>query len=184
MSQIRLTSSSSGVITVATPTTSANRTITLPDETGTLQPSPSSSKVAFRVVNSTSVTIVNAATNYSITLNTDSGTATNYGTCFNLGNHFNTTNYKFTAPVTGYYMLAYTLYLISNSDSARYGRLEAKNQDGDNVFISINTVSDETGNSDYTQLNYSGVTLLNANDTIENFAANSYINPIKIIILC
>jgi hypothetical protein len=36
MSQIRLTSSASGIITVATPTTSANRTLTLPDNTGTV----------------------------------------------------------------------------------------------------------------------------------------------------
>ena len=175
MSKIRLTpnASGTGTVTIAAPNTNTDRTITLADETGTLHSTPSSSKVAFRVNNSAAVTIVNAATNYTITLNTDSGTATHYGSLFNLGGHFNTSNYKFTAPVTGYYMLAFTVWLISNSDSARYGRIEAKNQDGDNVFLAINTVSDETGNADYTQLNYSGVTLLTANDTIENFAASS-----------
>jgi len=178
MSQIKLSpnASGTGVFSINAPNSNTNRTLTLPDSDKDLnyvQEIPSTTKVGFRVVNSASVTIVNAATNYTITLNTDSGTVTNYGTCFNLGNHFNTTNYKFVAPVTGYYMLACTLYLISNGDSARYGRLEAKNQNGDNVFISINTISNESGDADYTQLNYSGVTLLNANDTIENFAASS-----------
>ena len=175
MSKIRLTpnASGTGTVTLTVPSTSTDRTITLPDETGTLQPSPSASKVAFRVVNSAAVTIVNTATDYVVTLDTDSGTATNYGALFNLGGHFNTTNYKFIAPVTGYYMLACTLYFISFGDSARYVRLRVTNQDGNYVFYSLNTLSNETGDSDYTQLNYTGVTFLNANDTLENFVASS-----------
>jgi len=147
--------------------------LTLPDETGTLRSTPSSSKVGFRVVNSSAVVIVNAATDYTLTLDTNSGTATNFGTCFDLGANFNTTNYKFTAPVTGYYMLTFCCYFLSNSDSSRYIRVRAANQNGDWVFYQLNTLSNETGDADYNQVVYMGVTFLNANDTLINYVGSS-----------
>ena len=173
MSKIRLTpnASGTGIVTIAAPNTNTDRTITLADETGTLHSTPSSSKVAFRVNNS-AVTIVNAATDYTIPYANDSGSATNSGTRFDLGSNFNTSTYKFVVPVTGYYMLTNTTFTTSASDSARYIRLRLFNQDGQMHEV-LTTNSDETGNSDYNQIIISGVFSLTAADELYCAIASS-----------
>jgi len=173
VSKIRLTpnASGTGTVTLTVPSTSTDRTITLPDETGTLQPSPSASKVGFRVSNNT-VTIVNSATDYTIPYANDSGSTISSGTRFDLGNNFNTTTYKFIVPVTGYYMLTNTTFTTSASDSARYIRLRLFNQDGQMHEV-LTTNSDESGNSDYNQIVISGVFLLTAADELYCTIASS-----------
>ena len=173
MSKIRLTpnASGTGTVTLTVPSTSTDRTITLPDETGTLQPSPSASKVGFRVSNN-SVTIVNAATDYTIPYVNNSGSSNTTATRFDLGNNFNTTTYKFVVPVTGYYMMANTTFTTSASDSARYIRLRLYNQSGQ-LHEQLTTNSDESGNSDYNQIVISGVFLLTAADELYCTIASS-----------
>jgi len=145
--------------------------LSLPNETGTLHSTPSTGKVGFRVAND-AVTIVNAATDYTIPYANDSGSTISSGTRFDLGNNFNTTTYKFVVPVTGYYMMANTTFTTSASDSARYLRLRLHNQSGQMHEV-LNTVSNESGDNDYNQIVFSGVFLLTAADELYCTIASS-----------
>lgn len=143
--------------------------LSLPNETGTLTSSPSATKVGFRVGNSAGVTIVDSATDYTITYDSDNTTFLYSGQLFDLGGNFNTSTYRFTAPVTGYYMLANTTYVNSSGDSARYVRLRCVKNDGTSdsyLFNTHNTVSNETNDLDYNMVTFSGVTYLAANEYV------------------
>lgn len=138
--------------------------LSLPNETGTLHSTPSTGKVGFRVSND-ALTIVDAATDYTIPYANDSGSATNTATRFDLGGNFNTSTYKFVVPVTGYYMMTNTTFCTSSADSGRYVRLRLYNQSGQ-IHEVLNTISNESGDSDYNQIIFSGVFLLTAADEL------------------
>ena len=169
MSQIKLSpnASGTGVFTIDAPNSNTNRTLTLSDsdkDLNYIHETPSTTKVGFRVSND-AVTIVNAATDYTIPYANDSGSATNTGTRFDLGNNFNTTTYKFVVPVTGYYMMTNTTFSTSSADSGRYMRLRLDNQSGQ-IHEVLNTISNESGDADYNQIIFSGVFLLTAADEL------------------
>jgi len=99
MSKIALTpnASGTGTLTIAAPNTSTDRTLTLPDETGT-------------IISSTSSQVAGPAFSAYQTGNTgfSSGTATKftYGTeVFDTASCYDTTNSRFTPNVAGYYQV-------------------------------------------------------------------------------
>ncbi len=176
MSQVKISGNASGtgVLTLQAPNTNVDRTITLPDSDKDLNyvhETPSTTKVGFRVSND-SVTIVNAATDYTIPYANDSGSAITTATRFDLGNNFNTTTYKFVVPVTGYYMMTYNTFVTSAADSGRYLRLRLYNQSGQ-LHEQLTTVSNESGDSDYNQIVFSGVFSLTAADELYCTIASS-----------
>ena len=156
MSQIRLTSSASGVITVTTPTTSANRTLTLPDETGTVITTESTipPKVPALVVQTTSTTSFSSQT--KIPLNsvvTDSES------------WFDTTNYRYVPQQAGYYF--FSAYVgTSNSNTPTYGQINIRKNNTSfcHRYISIS-------NNQYNSLQVTGIVDLNGStDYVEVFA--------------
>jgi hypothetical protein len=97
MSKISLTpnASGTGTLTIAAPNTSTDRTLTLPDETGTIISSTSSQVAgpAFSAYGSTLTSVPNN-TWTKIIFNTEN---------FDTNNCFDTSNYRFTPNVAGHY---------------------------------------------------------------------------------
>ena len=108
MSKISLTphASGTGVFTVASPNSSTDRTLTLPDETGTVLTSASditqNNGPAFSAYQSSAQTLSTGVTTKLQFQTEDYDTAT----CFD-----STTNYRFTPDVAGYYQISGGLQL-------------------------------------------------------------------------
>jgi len=102
MSKISLTpnASGTGTLTIAAPSTSIDRTLTLPDETGTVLSSASSitqnDGPAFSAYRNTSQSFSNT-TYTKVTLNAEEFDT---DSCFD-----SSTNYRFTPTVAGYYVI-------------------------------------------------------------------------------
>ena len=106
MSKIALTpnASGTGVFTISSPATNTNRTLTLPDEAGTVLTSATAGVPiggpAFSAYLSVDQTVT-ASTNTKIQFNTE---LFDTNSCYD-----NTTNYRFTPTVAGYYQVCVSL---------------------------------------------------------------------------
>ena len=107
--------SGTGVLTVTAPNTSSDRTITLPDATGTLLNSDGdgssltgitdNASVAFQAYLTSNLTgVIGGGTVYNIT-------ATGWTERIDIGSNFNVSNGTFTAPSTGKYLLSAAIQL-------------------------------------------------------------------------
>jgi len=97
--------SGTGTFTIAAPNSNTDRTLTLPDEAGTVLTSASDITAqamngpAFRVSRTTSTTL-SSATNTTVPFNNDFSI---YGTSFDTASCYDATNYRFVPNVAGYY---------------------------------------------------------------------------------
>ena len=117
MSKIALTPSASGtgVFTIASPATSTDRTLTLPDEAGTVLTTATAGVPiggpAFSAYQ------VNGSVNQSIS--SDVWTKAKVDTEeFDTNNNYDTSTYRFTPTVAGYYQVNGCLYLRNSSSCA------------------------------------------------------------------
>ena len=95
--------SGTGVLTVTAPNTSTDRTITLPDSTGTLL--MGDANAAFQAYLTSNLTgVIGGGTVYNIT-------ATGWTERIDMGSNFNVSNGTFTAPSTGKYLLSAAIQL-------------------------------------------------------------------------
>ena len=103
--------SGTGVVTLQTPNTNTDRTITLPDADGT-------------VVIANGSGYITAPSNPAFTAQINGNSDATYSsgsnipfniTGYNRGSNFNTSTYAFTAPVAGVYLFSAALYLTSSS---------------------------------------------------------------------
>jgi hypothetical protein len=144
---------------------------TLPTNAGNAVVADSSGRVtmpyqpSFLVSRTTSDANTGSATDLKITYDS---------TSFNIGSHYNTSNGRFTAPVTGKYLICVNTTFVSSSVSARYMRTQLwKNGSTPSLLAGHSHISDETDNGDYHQVVICGVISLNANDYIEVYWATS-----------
>jgi hypothetical protein len=159
LSKIALAGAVSGTatFTIESPATSTNRTLTLPDNTGTIITTGSTfagTGPAFRVYLSANQTVTNA-TNTKVQLNTE---------VFDTANCFDpTTNYRFTPNVAGYYQFNVTLGANATT-SLTYNWIQIwKNGSQDSITIygpystqnnygALSTLIYMNGTTDYVEL--------------------------------
>ena len=175
MSQIRLTSSASGVITVTTPTTSANRTLTLPDNTGT--------------VISTESTVPPKVPTFQVYLGSSQNTGTNVWNKLQLNqvhwdtdSWWDTTNYRYTPQQAGYYLFTMNLYettavvahLAIYKNGTEYRRFGTSLDNSSSItavrMIGGSVVVDLNGSTDYAEF----YVYTNPNGTINNTSTRTH----------
>jgi hypothetical protein len=133
----------SGTLTIAAPNTSTNRTLTLPDNTGTIITTGSTfagTGPAFSAYQGTSQTLT--STVYTkIALNTER---------FDTNSNFDsTTNYRFTPTVEGYYQINYEVYGTATSTMTNFVGALYKNGSvyEYNVINTLNSSQATTGST-------------------------------------
>ena len=123
MSKISITpnASGTGVFTISSPATNTNRTLTLPDEAGTVLTSASSiptSALTGNIIQNAgpafsaslgSSQLISDATNTKVQINVEQ---------FDTDNCFDTSNYRFTPNVAGYYQINGLLFFNITGSSA------------------------------------------------------------------
>ena len=115
MSKIAISGAATGTatFTIESPATSTNRTLTLPDNTGTIITTGSTfagTGPAFSVYGSTNQTGLTSSSFTKVAFNTE---------LFDTNNNFDsTTNYRFTPTVAGYYQLNFCCYVTGSNISA------------------------------------------------------------------
>jgi len=117
MSNITLSANAggTGIFTIASPNSNTNRTLDLPDNSGTIlttaTPGVPVNGPAFSAYQGTSQTLT--STVYTkIALNTER---------FDTNNNFDsTTNYRFTPTIAGYYQINYAVYAITTSTMTNF----------------------------------------------------------------
>ena len=104
MSKIRLTpnASGTGTVTLTVPSTSTDRTITLPDTTGTLLDSSGQGADQWRLT--TTITATSATTSYPITSNLERNDSTGAGF---IGTGMTESSGVFTFPATGIWLIQF-----------------------------------------------------------------------------
>ena len=157
MSKISLSpnASGTGTFTIASPNSSTDRTLTLPDNTGTIITTASTfagTGPAFNAYASSAQSIANT-THTKIQLNTE---------VFDTNNNFdNTTNYRFTPTVAGYYQLTGSVQLASTSaisavEIYKNGGIAAQGRGvgtgGLNQAGNVSTILYANGSTDYFEL--------------------------------
>ena len=131
MSKVAITGNASGTgtFTISAPNTNTDRTLTLPDNTGTIITTGSTfagTGPAFRAYLSANQTVT-AITNTKVQLNTEIFDTAN---CFD-----STTNYRFTPNVAGYYQFNVTVG-ASGTTSLAYNYIQIwKNGSSDSIAI-------------------------------------------------
>lgn len=160
MSQIALTGNASGtgIVTLAAPNTNTNRTITLPDETGTLitTATPTQTRPAFSAYQSVAQQINNGATNI-ISLDTEE-----FDTNANFASN------RFTPTIAGYYQINGSVqlngsgsvesFIYKNGTVYKYGSYVATASSSPLSIVS--SVVYLNGSTDYVELyGYSAGTL-------------------------
>jgi hypothetical protein len=159
MSKISIAGASTGTatFTIESPATSTNRTLTLPDNTGTIITTGSTfagTGPAFRVYLSAAQTVTNA-TSTKVQLDTEVFDTAN---CFD-----STTNYRFTPNVAGYYQFNVTQgaeaasalnynYIQIYKNGAQDSIAIYDTYDGTFSFGSLSTLIYMNGTTDYVEL--------------------------------
>ena len=156
--------SGTGTFTISAPNGNTDRTLVLPDEAGTVLLNGTTS-----IVTKPNQPSFLAATTGTIVGN---GTVAGYETfVFNSKRHdvngdYDHTTGVFTAPVTGSYLITWTLTPQSDSISARYFRSQLF-KNGSVYLAPHHTISDETANGDYNDIGGTAVIYLTAGDELK-----------------
>ena len=156
MSKIALTGNAlgTGTLTIAAPNTNTDRTLTLPDNTGTLLSTGSGgipvNGPAFSAYMSASQTIT-TATSTKLQMNVE---------LFDTNSNYDTTNYRFTPTVAGYYQVTGAWYIPSSTgqiattiqkNGVAY-QLTACPPLANGVVLSISSLVSMNGTTDYLEL--------------------------------
>jgi len=135
MSKVKITghASGTGVLTVTAPNTSSDRTITLPDSTGTLLDENSSLPSAnltgaLPAISGASLTslpasytptLVRAYPSATTSVSTTTFTQIPFNTeTYDVDGDYNTGTYRFVAPVNGYYLAVFEGHFTTQTDGA------------------------------------------------------------------
>lgn len=148
--------SGTGDFTIAAPNSNTNRTLTLPDETGT---------VRVDSVGATPLPIFNAHRASSYSIGTSAAILIYDITKVNQGNHYSTTTGKFTAPVAGIYEFAWASIATNTNIVCRY--LLAINGTIESAKDELRIDNTATGNEFGNNAEFSRYISLSANDTVE-----------------
>lgn len=168
MSKVQLqgNASGTGIFTIASPNSNTDRTLTLPDDTGTLLSSGGTGIVTQAMLAAnvagqgpafsaqrTTTTLVNNATWTQVALN-----VSNYDT----NSNFNTSTYRFTPTVAGYYQMTascnwaagsgttITTVRFNGGEYMRMGRIPLSSTDETNTLYSC--LIPFNGSTDYAEL--------------------------------
>lgn len=180
MSNITLSANAggSGIFTIASPSSNTNRTLTLPDNTGTLLSSASSFAAtgpAFRAYGSALQSVSNL-TWTKVNFNTEE---------FDTNSSYDpTTNYRFTPTVAGYYQLNANILAISSTaggafvaiyknGSAYAACTQTNTASGTNIAVGVSTIAYANGSTDYFEvymLNNNGPYNMGSNNTLQSFS--------------
>jgi hypothetical protein len=165
---LKLNSTSGGSVTLQEPTTASNRTLTLPDNTGTVLSTASTfagTGPAFSAYYSGAGQTVSASTNTKVILNQET---------FDTNSNFDsTTNYRFTPTVAGYYQIS---GIVRYSTSSTFFLQNVANvsiwKNGSGYRLGTqNTI----GGASYTAFSVSDVVYLNGStDYVELYTAHNY----------
>lgn len=119
MSKIALTpnASGSGTFTIASPNSDTDRTLTLPDEAGTVLTSASTLRPNFIGFSASNTSAQTIAASTSTIMQLDE-------TKYNVGGYYDTSTYKFTPLVAGYYQFAVQAHFNSTLGENTYLRTE------------------------------------------------------------
>ena len=178
MSKINLTpnASGTGVFTIASPNSNTDRTLNLPDEAGTFLTTSSdlsgntiipNDVTAFRALLTSNQSSPSAFTWTKIALNNEIiDTKSAYDP---------TTNYRFTAPVTGYYQLNAGIAYESFTNNGGY--ILAIRKNGSTFMATVGNVSSGSSARDGTA--FSGVASLTANDYLELWVYQNMVRGIS-----
>lgn len=167
MSQVRVSGNASGtgVLTVTSPNTNSNYTLTLPAETGTILTTVSGVAVngpAFSAYSSAN-TSISSSTLTKIPFATE---------VFDTNSNFDTSNYRFTPTVAGYYQLNASVYVYSSSPSVRYCRLFKNGSAYQQGSLFVSTPPSET------TVVYSGLVYMNGTtDYVEMYVYDNGSSP-------
>jgi hypothetical protein len=163
--------SGTGNFTIAAPNSNTDRTLTLPDEAGTIRVDS---------VGATPLPIFHAYRTSNYSIGTSEAILIYDATKVNQGSHYNTTTGKFTAPVNGIYEFAWASIAIGVNDVFRYslainGTIESAK---DELRLDLTA----TGSEYATNGEFSRYISLSANDTVEvqvsaGAAATGYGSP-------
>lgn len=181
MSQVKVSGNASGtgIFEIAAPNSNTNRTLTLPDNTGTLISTGSTfagNGPAFSAYQSAATTVLNN-TNTKVAFNTEA---------FDTNSNYDTTNYRFLPTVAGYYLvtavcrdgtgagIGYIQTSISKTGTAIAYALVPSGGFGPSP--SITTLVYMNGSTDYLEVYYyqnsGGTVVLNASSTSSYFQAS------------
>ena len=158
MSKVAITGNEngSGIFTIASPNSDTDRTLTLPDATGT---------VRVDSVGATPLPIFHAYRTSSYSIGTSDAILIYDATKVNQGSHYNTTTGKFTAPVNGIYEFAWASIAINANDVFRYSL--AINGTVESVRDELRLDITATGSEYATNGEFSRYISLSADDTVE-----------------
>ena len=158
MSIIKLSSNTSGTgtFTIFSPNSNTDRTLTLPDEAGTIRVDP---------VGATPLPIFHAYRTSNYSIGTSDAIIIYDTTKVNQGSHYNTTTGIFTAPVDGIYEFAWASIATTANDVFRY--ILAINGSPETAKDELRVDINSTGLDYGTNGEFSRYISLSANDTVE-----------------
>jgi len=158
VSKIRLTpnASGTGTVTLTVPSTSTDRTVTLPDETGTVLTTESTVPPKVPAFNVNITSTAGFSTQTKVPFNT---------VVFDTDSWFDTTNNRYVPQQAGYYFFS-SIVNTSGSNSPVYGQINIRKSGTvfAERFISIN-------NNQFNSVHVTGIIDLNGStDYVETFA--------------
>lgn len=181
MSQIKVqgNASGTGIFTIASPNSNTNRTLDLPDNSGTILTTGTAgvpvNGPAFRAYGSALQSVSNV-TWTKVNFNTEE---------FDTNSSYDpTTNYRFTPSVAGYYQLNANCFAagstaggasvsIYKNGSAYATSTQTNTVSGTNIAVGVSTVVYANGSTDYFEvymLNNNGPYNMGSNNTLQSFS--------------
>lgn len=189
MSKISLTSnvSGTGTLTIAAPNTNTDRTLTLPDENGTILTSASTINSITGITSSATATAISIDSSNRVTMpyqpsffaTRESGSSVTQSsgwskwvtfdaTQHNIGSHFSIANSRFTAPINGLYMFGANCRL--DNVSAEYGRIILSINGSQDYWNLAHSIANTNELSLYHTMSVTAVYELSANDYVEVYS--------------